>query len=1040
MSINHDLISYLGNNANYSLKCLLERNEMEQDAEPSLIQDCSYVNQEKLTAILKSKKDVFKCLGLNIQSINAKIDQLQTYIASFRMNDCQFDAICLQETWLSNDQDTSTLEIDNYNLILKPYKATRHGGLGIYLDDSIQYEVLEIDESPSNIWEGLFIKIVSNDRTFILGNVYRPPRDNIENYQCFTNEFDNVVKQLSGDVVICGDFNINLLKFDERTSVNDFLENILSNGYLPKITLPTRLTRNSGTLIDNAFVKMSNNFSNTTSGIVSFKISDHLPYYVCLDFLLHKKKLSKYIKITKNSINDINNLKQYFRQADIIDQLQQGDTYDVNVKYKIFSKILEKGLKLHMPTKIVKYNKYRCKEQKWITQGILNSIRFRDKLFHKLKITPPSSQLYNTLKINLDTYKGILKKSIRQAKRTYYHEQFSKFKNDLKSTWRTIKDILGSNKDKRDFPDHFMIDNTKVTDNETIAKSFNTFFTEIGPKLADRIEVPAHKNFKDFLRNPSTLDFNFHEISDDDTMKSINELRNKSSIGIDGISSILLKQVKNELCKPITYLINCSINTGVFPDDLKIAKVIPIFKKNDKNLLDNYRPISILPAISKIFEKIIHKQINSHFTLHKLFYTGQYGFRHGHSTELAATELIDRIAFSMDKGEIPINIFMDLSKAFDTIDHDILTYKLKHYGFKDNSLSLLSSYLTGREQFVEFNDVKSNCIPITTGVPQGSILGPLLFIIYLNDINLSSDKFQFLTYADDTTLFVIFDSAYEQSDENISQDDVLNAELEKVADWLSLNRLSLNKDKTKCMIFRNYNKIVLPPKLVIKNQIIEQVNNFNFLGIILDSNLNWKAHTESIGKKISKTIGIMNRLKHYLPMYTLKTIYNSLINSRLNYGILCWGLKQNGLVQLQKKAVRVIVNANYNAHADPIFKRLNILKVDDIAVSKLYKFYYRYTKKTLPHYFLNSSYLILPTHTHETRTSDYILPRIRLKNTEFNVRYQLPLLLNENETSIIDKVNTLSEYGFSFHVKRHLISLYKDDCPNPGGCYSCNRR
>ena len=222
------------------------------------------------------------------------------------------------------------------------------------------------------------------------------------------------------------------------------------------------------------------------------------------------------------------------------------------------------------------------------------------------------------------------------------------------------------------------------------------------------------------------------------------------------------------------------------------------------------------------------------------------------------------------------------------------------------------------------------------------------------------------------------------------------------------------------MIFRNYNKVVQPPKLQVQNQVIEYVNNFNFLGIIIDCHLNWKAHTESIGKKISRTIGVMNKLKHYLPVYTLKTIYNSLINSYLNYGVLCWGLKQNGLIKLQNKAVRIITNARFNAHADPIFKKLNILKVTDIATRKLYNFYYRYTKKSLPCYFLNSSYLHQNVHTHETRNSRYTIPMTRHKNTEWNVRYQLPLLLNKDETDITNEVTTFSEYGFSFYVKRHL--------------------
>lgn len=351
----------------------------------------------------------------------------------------------------------------------------------------------------------------------------------------------------------------------------------------------------------------------------------------------------------------------------------------------------------------------------------------------------------------------------------------------------------------------------------------------------------------------------------------------------------------------------------------------------------------------------------------------------------------------------------------------------------------MNSYLINRKQYVDIDDSKSSLLPITTGVPQGSILGPLLFIIYINDISSSSNTFKFITYADDTTLFVTLDSVHQQNCDDVSQENKLNSEITKITEWLNLNKLSLNADKTKCMVYRTYNKTVRPPKLLINNQMIEYVENFNFLGIIMDSQLNWKVHMETIGKKISKTVGILNKLKlkDFLPMYTLKTIYDSLINSYLNYGILCWGFKLNRLVKLQKKAVRIIANTKYNKHTDPIFKKLNILKVTDIVTRKLYKFFYRYSNNTLPYYFLNNTYLNHPTHSHHTRNSTYVIPRVIHKYAEYNVRYQLPILLNNNENSIINKVNTHSEFGFSFYVKRHLINSYEDNCTIPN-CYVCN--
>ena len=325
----------------------------------------------------------------------------------------------------------------------------------------------------------------------------------------------------------------------------------------------------------------------------------------------------------------------------------------------------------------------------------------------------------------------------------------------------------------------------------------------------------------------------------------------------------------------------------------------------------------------------------------------------------------------MDKGKLPICIFLDLSKAFDTIDHSILLEKLTYYGVKNSPANLFKSYLEDRKQYVEFDDIESDMLSITTGVPQGSILGPLLFIIYLNDIAYASKMFELILYADDSTLSTTLNSFNININADINDD--INAELIKITDWLNANKLSLNVTKTKFMVFHQPRKKFKMPNLKLNDFQIENVDTFNFLGITIDKHLNWNAHIDKVCNKISRSLGIMNKLKNMLPITAKIKIYNSLILSHLNYGILVWGYKCSRILKLQKRAVRIISCKKYNAHTSPLFKNLKLLKIDDIfSISKV-KFYHKFVNNKLPE---NLQKLPLKlnqdTHRYATRRSGHI--------------------------------------------------------------------
>ena len=384
---------------------------------------------------------------------------------------------------------------------------------------------------------------------------------------------------------------------------------------------------------------------------------------------------------------------------------------------------------------------------------------------------------------------------------------------------------------------------------------------------------------------------------------------------------------------------------------------------------------------------------------------------------------------------------MDLSKAFDTLDHKILLHKLQYYGLRGTELSWFSSYLTDRTQYVEIDGMKSSSLTLKTGVPQGSILGPLLFLIYMNDIPESSAIFDFILYADDTSLKSFINTRLTNCS-NSQLSSVLNSELSKVNDWLSVNMLSLNVKKTKFMLFQTskQNTSRFIPELKIGNAKIERVKDFNFLGLLINENLSWKPHVDRISNKISKYIGVLNRLKRYLPIHILRMLYFSLIQSNLNYSLLAWGFNCSRLKILQKKAIRVICNSKYNAHTEPLFKALDILKLEDLCKLNTLKWYYLLTHKQLPPYFL--SFEIKPLyeiHNHNTRNR-FLIPRnvTRIHAARYCIRNHASVIINTFPSHVLEKINSHSHHGFSNYVKKYILSLYSLEC-TINDCYICNR-
>ena len=398
---------------------------------------------------------------------------------------------------------------------------------------------------------------------------------------------------------------------------------------------------------------------------------------------------------------------------------------------------------------------------------------------------------YNRIKsvaneIKYKTYRNKLNRILKVAERKYYSDLIDENKHNIKKTWQIIKNIVNKNI-MRKYQSKFKLSDGSITcDKSIVSEKFNEFFTGIGPSLAKKIPKQTLSPLN-YLGNPIIQSIFLSEVTTNEIDKIIQSLKNGAA-GHDDITAANLKLVARSINQPLAYLCNLSFTQGVFPMELKLANILPLYKSEDPYSFNNYRPVSLLCVLSKVFEKVMYDRLLEFLEIHKLLFAGQFGFRKQHSSYMALMILIDKLISSLDKGEMVIGIFLDFSKAFDTVDHEILLQKLFHYGVRGCALDWFRSYLCGRKQYVTYNNVSSNTKSINCGVPQGSILGPLLFLIYINDLSKVCTYTTPILFADDTNIFL--------NGLDIQQmQNTINKELLNISNWLKANKLSLNVKK-----------------------------------------------------------------------------------------------------------------------------------------------------------------------------------------------------------------------------------------------------
>lgn len=841
------------------------------------------------------------------------------------------DILCFSETFLKL-QDVNILQIPGYKLAASFCRNKSWGGVCLYVKKNINFQLLQCTESLSMAVHFECCGILLPELNYVVICMYRTPDSN---FDIFIKCLDSLLHKLTirsrhakRKVIIAGDFNVNILENSKNCKL--FKNTLLKYNLKPAINEPTRITNSSSTCIDNILT----NLKSYSSKVLHLGLSDHSGQMISIP--CNQGFIEKYWYVNSRNVN--NYLDIFLRY---MSQCSFSEVYlynDVNLAYKTFINMFKLIFELCIPLQQIRVS-YK-KKNDWQTKGIYRASKIKRSLYMKILHKKNISLIPHYKK-----YCKVLKSVIRLAKQKFNISFIKKSTNKNRATWNLIQKQTSAKNTFKSTIDNLIVDNNVVTNVNIIAKLFNNHFISISTSNGCNKNNTCNEVNKIYhLPPPNIHSIYLTPVDIHELKKIVKGLKNKRSCGLDDIPMQVIKHSFEYIGEPLVYILNLMIETGVFPDDLKKAKIKPLFKKGSKSNINDYRPIALLSNFSKIFEKVIYNRLLEFLTKYNLLNENQFGFQKKRSTTLAIYKILGKIWDSLNNKIPCVGLFLDMSRAFDCVKYKILLHFLENLGVRGLALDLLKSYLQNREQVTvidffdkakkTFKEVLSEPKEVILGLPQGSILGPLLFLIYVNQLpNIMNNLC--VMFADDATIFIPDTSRNTTNFENN-----INEILRTTVNWLNSINLNVNLSKTKIIQFRNYQTNPYPLKIKQNNTIVEKVNEINFLGVTIDAHLNWKSHILKINNKISSYCYALSILIETTSVEVARAAYFGHIYPLLTYGIIFWGNSVNvqSTFILQKKCLRIIYNMYSYETVRNIFKENGYLTLTCIYILEIATF------------------------------------------------------------------------------------------------------